>query len=112
MDMMDWAKNCSAAITVCDKDGVILYLNDASVGALQKYGGAALIGKSLYDCHKPESCEKIRRIMSEGKPSIYTIEKKGVYKMFYQAPWYREGRLAGIVEIEFEIPNPLPHFVR
>jgi hypothetical protein len=112
MDTIDWAKSFSASVTVCDTDAIILYMNDKSADSFQERGGRALIGKSLYDCHNPESCETIRRILQDEKANIYSIEQKGVHKMIYQAPWYRDGGLAGILEIVFEIPNPLPHFVR
>ena len=112
MDTIEWARSFPASVTVCDIDAVILYMNDTSAESFQNSGGRALLGKSLYDCHNPESCEKIRQILKDEKTNVYTIEKRGVHKMIYQSPWYREGALAGILEITFEIPNPLPHIVR
>jgi hypothetical protein len=44
--------------------------------------------------------------------NVYTIEKAGVKKLVYQAPWYKDGRYSGVVEISFEVPFELPHFVR
>ena len=40
------------------------------------------------------------------------IEKNGVKKLIYQAPWYEEGVYRGIVELSLPIPFDLPHFVR
>ena len=50
--------------------------------------------------------------MASGQPNIYTIEKGGVRKMIYQAHWRTGGRPAGLIEITFELPEPVPHFHR
>jgi hypothetical protein len=51
-------------------------------------------------------------MLATGQANVYTIEKDGVKKLIYQAPWYREGEYAGFVEISLEIPAEMPHFVR
>jgi hypothetical protein len=43
------------------------------------------IGKSLFDCHQQSSNEKIVEIMQTGKPQIYTTEKQGKKRLFYQS---------------------------
>lgn len=45
----DWAKELNCSITVCDKDGVIVYQNDRAVEQYRKRGD--LIGRNLFDCH-------------------------------------------------------------
>ena len=47
---MDWTKEFAAAITVCDRQGTVLAMNDQSCRAFAKDGGAALIGRSLFPC--------------------------------------------------------------
>ena len=32
--------------------------------------------------------------------------------MIYQTPWRESGEVKGLIEITFEIPNEMPHFVR
>lgn len=49
----------SAPIVICDTRHIIIYMNPAAVQSNEKYGGAALIGKNLLDCHSRDSCEKI-----------------------------------------------------
>jgi hypothetical protein len=112
MEPFDWARSIPAAVTVCDAEGVILYMNDTSADELQKRGGRALIGCSIYDCHSPESGEMIRELLREEKSSVYSIEKGGEKKMIFQAPWYRAGKVAGILEITFKLPHSVPHFIR
>lgn len=50
------------SVVICNLDHIILYMNPAAVSNYAKRGGAALIGKSLLDCHNPESCKRIREV--------------------------------------------------
>ncbi len=101
-----------AAVTVCDKEGILVDMNAAAEALFAKDGGRALIGKNLFDCHNPESQEIIRTLMRDRKNNVYSIEKHGKKRLIYQAPWYRDGECAGLVEISFEIPPAIPNFVR
>jgi hypothetical protein len=112
MKAPEWVEDFEGAVTVADRDGTILYMNQQAVRSFEKSGGAALIGKNLAECHKQSSTAKIKAIIETGIPNTYTIEKAGVHKLVYQAPWRVGGETKGIVEISFEIPPRLPHFVR
>jgi PAS domain-containing protein len=105
-----WVQESSGAITVCDADGVILEMNDAAARAFQPEGGAALIGSNVFDCHPEPARTKLRQLMAEQQTNIYTIEKAGVKKLVYQAPWYKDGHYEGFVELLLEIPFEMPHF--
>jgi len=108
----DWATGFPYAITVCDTNAIILSMNEKSAGTFSTKGGNELIGKSLYDCHSPASCEIIKELLATGKSNIYTIEKNGVRKLICQAPWYTDGNIAGLVEISIVLPESMPHFIR
>ncbi len=108
----DWVEEFPGAITVTDSTGVILYMNQKSALSFEQEGGRALIGRNILDCHKPESQEKIRRILETGQPNIYTIEKQGKKKLIYQTVWRERGEIRGLVELSLEIPHVLPHFLR
>jgi transcriptional regulator with PAS, ATPase and Fis domain len=112
MNEINWAGELCVAITVSDTSGKILYMNDKSAVTFDKNGGKELIGKNLRDCHLPESWEKILEIMNSRKVNCYTIEKEGIRKLIYQAPWYENGRLSGMIELSMEIPSKMDHFVR
>jgi len=43
---------------------------------------------------------------------VYTIEKKGIKKLIYQAPWYENGEFSGVVELSIPIPFEMPHYIR
>jgi hypothetical protein len=108
----DWAEQFGAAITVCDADGIILEMNDKAALTFANEGGITLIGKNLFECHKEESRVKLRELMGGDQPNCYTIEKGGVKKLIYQAPWFKDGARAGLVELSIEIPFDMPHFNR
>lgn len=108
----DWAKGLNCAITVCNRDGIILYMNEKSQRTFEKWGGKDLIGKSLFDCHNPRSVETIHRLMNNNESNTYTIDKNGIKKLIYQTPWHQDGEVAGMVEFSIELPAEMPHFAR
>ena len=107
-----WINEFPGAITVCDVDGIILEMNDQAAKGYAADGGRALIGKNMLDCHPEPARTKTKRLLESKQKNIYTIEKKGVKKLIYQAPWYRDGNFCGLVELSLEIPSEMPHFVR
>ena len=106
----DWAKEMNCAVTVCDNDGIILYMNDKAKETFARHGD--LIGKSLIPCHNERSRAIIADLLASGGSNSYTIEKNGVRKMIYQTAWREDGKVAGLVEISIVIPEDMPHYVR
>ncbi|MFA5837544.1 MAG: hypothetical protein WC837_11385 [Bellilinea sp.] len=107
-----WIKGFPGAVTVCDRDGVILEMNEKAIQSFASDGGEKLIGAPFWNCHSEESHKKIHAMFANEQPNIYTIEKKGVKKLIYQVPWYADGVFGGFVELSLEIPFEMPHFVR
>jgi PAS domain-containing protein len=107
-----WAKELKAAITVCDREGVALEMNDRAAETFASDGGRALVGKSILDCHPERARALFEELLRTGGTNVYTIEKAGVKKLIYQAPWYEGGEYRGIVELSLPIPFEVPHFVR
>ncbi len=105
---MDYMKELNVAITVCDREGKILLMNDKS----QKTNGGDLRGNNVYDCHPEPARTKLARLMTNRETNAYTIEKNGVKKLIYQTPWYENGEFSGIVEFSLEIPFDMPHYIR
>lgn len=111
MSNNNWQERANCAITVCDAEGNITYMNEKSRKTFAKHGD--LIGRNLMDCHSPRSQEIIRRLLSTGGTNAYTIEKHGVRKMIYQTAWLGEdGTVGGLTEISMEIPRDMPNHVR
>lgn len=106
------AKELPFAITVCDTEAIILYMNDRSISTFLKYGGADIIGTSLFDYHHGPSADKLRELLNNQTKNAYTIEKNGIKKIIYQSPWFKEGEFAGLIELSLEIPMMMEHFIR
>ena len=99
-------------ITFCDTEGVILYMNDRSIQTFEKYGGADIIGTSLFLYHPAPASEILRRLLDTREKYVYTIEKNGIKKLIYQSPWYKKEKYAGLIELSLEIPMEINHFIR
>ncbi len=106
----DWAREMDCAITVCDANANIIYMNDASRRINSPE--VDIIGHNLRQYHPPRAIEIIDRLLREGGYNAYTISKRGQRKMIYQAAWRQGGQIAGLVEISMVIPEELPHYVR
>lgn len=105
-----WADDVNCAITVCDAQGIIVYMNERSRSTFAKHGN--LIGSNLFGCHNERSQAMIRHMLATGESNAYTISKNGVRKMIYQTPWRCNGAIAGMVEISMVIPEEIPQYVR
>jgi len=107
-----WVDEFPGAITVCDDRGIILAMNAKAAQVFEEDGGRSLIGTSVLDCHPEPARSRVAALLESHQSNVYTIEKKGVKKLIYQAPWLIQGRFAGLVELSLEIPFEMPHFVR
>ncbi|MDE6527886.1 MAG: PAS domain-containing protein [Muribaculaceae bacterium] len=107
---MQWPDDVNCAITVCDAEGVILFMNRKARETFAAHGN--LIGKNLFECHSEESRAKIRQMLASGESNAYTISKNGLKKVIYQTPWRRDGKVAGMVEISMVVPEEMPHHIR
>lgn len=77
-----------AAVVICDLEHIIIYMNPAAIGRYAKWGGKALLGKSLLNCHNEKSREMIGKVLewfraSKDNNIVYTSynekENKDVY---------------------------------
>lgn len=110
MENYEWAEQMNCAVTVCDTEGNIVYMNEKSRQTFA--AGDSMVGQNLLKCHSPQSQAKIRELLETGGTNAYTIEKGGVRKMIYQTAWRRGGAMAGLVEISMIVPGEMPHYVR
>ncbi|MFI3299032.1 MAG: PAS domain-containing protein [Rikenellaceae bacterium] len=104
--------NMTCAVTICDTEAKIIYMNQKSRTTFAKYG-EDLIGRNLREFHGERAWEMIKMLISENRENHYTILKNGVKKIIHQMPHYDEsGMVAGLVEFSFEIPVEMPHYNR
>ena len=72
-EVADWVKAIGCAVTICDTDGRILYMNDRARLTYIKHGN--LIGHNLFACHNERSQAIIRRLLENGGTNTYTVTK-------------------------------------
>jgi transcriptional regulator with PAS, ATPase and Fis domain len=111
-DIPEWAENIPVAVTVCNREGIIVYMNQRSTETFAGSGGEELLGKSLVDCHPEPARTRLLYLLKKGESNCYTIEKNGKQKMIYQVPWFKEGEYAGLVELSLPLPDKIPHYIR
>ncbi len=100
---VDWAEEFNGAVTVCDLNGIIVYMNEYSIQQFKKYGGAELLGGNLLDCHPEPSKTKLAKMLEEPIDNMYIVEKEGSQKIIYQTPWREKGVFKGVIEITFKL---------
>ncbi len=108
---IDWITEYPGAVTVCDTQGIILYMNDRAVKVLSSDGNS-LVGQNLLECHPEPARTKLAEMLRMQTTNTYTIEKNGVKKLIHQSPWFKEQKYAGFVELSVEIPFNMPHYIR
>jgi transcriptional regulator with PAS, ATPase and Fis domain len=107
-----WSDEFKGAVTVCDREGVIIYINQYANKQFVKNGGKDLLGTNLLDCHPEPSRSKLTSMLKTPTINTYTIEKGGIKRIIHQTPNFTEGIFSGVTEISFDIPNEMPHFNR
>ncbi|MGN0339189.1 MAG: PAS domain-containing protein [Lachnospira sp.] len=99
-----------AAVVICNLQHEIIYMNPAAVVNYAKWGGDRLIGKSLLDCHNPESVESIKKVVEwfaadESHNIVYTFHNEKQNKDVYMVALRDNGSLIGYYE-KHEYRNP------
>ncbi len=103
----DWSEELDCAVTLCDRQGTVLYQN-----ARSRAVNGEVRGRSLIPCHNERSRAIIAQLLAGGGTNAYTIEKRGVRKLIYQTVWRSKGEVCGLVEFSLEIPSEMPHYIR
>lgn len=80
------------AVVICDTDHKIIYMNPAACEAYEKYGGAALLGKDLLECHNERSREMIQRVLAwfQESPSHNSVHT------FYSEKQHKDGYMIAL----------------
>jgi transcriptional regulator with PAS, ATPase and Fis domain len=79
-----WSDEFPGAVTVCDPDGIILYMNDKSAQTFAADGGRSLVGTNMLDCQPDAARMKCEQMLETDQKNVYTIEKNGIKKLIYQ----------------------------
>lgn len=80
MDLMPFFKSVleqdRAPVVLCDLAHTVIYMNKA---AANRYGGYRLMGKSLMNCHSPETRKTIQKVVdwfAEGSENNIVYESR------------------------------------
>ena len=92
-----------ASVVICNLKHEIIYMNPAAVSSYAKRGGDKLIGRSLLDCHNPESRDKMQQVVDwfaidERHNIVYTFHNEKQNKDVYMVALRDEGKLIGYYE--------------
>jgi transcriptional regulator with PAS, ATPase and Fis domain len=109
---IDWIKEFPAAVTVCDRSGTIVAMNERSCKMFAKDGGRELIGKNLMACHPEYACRMLEKMLQQPQTHCYTTEKNGEKKLIFQGPWLENNEIRGLVELVFQLPAEVPNYQR
>jgi len=107
MKNFDWIEAYPHCVTVCDTRGVIIAMNNASRENFKKYGGAKLIGASLFDCHPESANAIIHNQLAEQTGNTYITESTDKKRLISQVPWYRNNKFGGMVETIINLPQDI-----
>lgn len=106
-DIFDFFKEINVSVTISDKEGNVVYMNDKSKSVF-----GDMVGKSMLPCHKQRSQDIIHRLLEGDETNVYTIQKGDVKKLIYQTPWHEDGEIKGLIEFSIILPPEIPHYVR
>ena len=106
----EWAEALTCAVTICDADGRIIFMNQKSRETFARHGD--IIGKNLFEYHNPDSQAKIRHMLATGDDNTYKVVKNGVTKLIHQTPWRIDGKIAGMVELSIVLPEDIKTIIR
>jgi transcriptional regulator with PAS, ATPase and Fis domain len=107
-----WSDEFNGAVTICNREGVIIYINRFAHKQFGKNAGEDLLGKNLLDCHPEPARSKLESMLKRPTINTYSIEKGGIKRIIHQTPKYTDGVFSGVIELSFDIPNEIPHFKR
>lgn len=108
---MKYFQEADIAVTVCDKTGKIIDMNEQS-REVNLRPGQELIGSNVLDCHPEPARAMLEDMMLNERKHVYTIEKNGRKKLIYQIPWYEGGEYMGFLELSMVIPIEMEHKIR
>lgn len=108
----EWIATYPAEIIVCDPQGTILEMSGVAIANYEREGGAALIGRSVFEHHRGDSRTQMENVVHRKRPVIYTTEKGGLKKLVSIAPWYRGDQYAGFTLIVLDLPKVIPNIVK
>ncbi len=103
--MNDFLKEVDIAISVCDRDGIIRYMNDKGEKIFINEGGRNLIGSHILDCHPEPSRTKLEQMIASRTTNSYFKGSGSERRLIHQAPFFNQGVYDGFIECIIPMPE-------
>jgi len=108
IDLVKMFDTVEVAIVASDADLNIVYANARCTKIFKGQSNQeSLVGRSLTECHKPATVDKIRKIFHQFRNrekvlDYYIMDIPGGKATVVQIPFYDGGDFAGVMEFIFE----------
>jgi nitrogen-specific signal transduction histidine kinase len=86
----NWIDEFNGAVTICNRQGIIVYMNRQSEIQFKKYGGKKLFGQSLIDCHPEPARTQLLKMLEKPTENKYITEKNGKKSWLYNLPGWKK----------------------
>jgi transcriptional regulator with PAS, ATPase and Fis domain len=110
MTDLNWIQAMTEAAIVCDKEGIILEINDKAL-VFNNREREDLIGTNVVDCHQENNHPKVRQLLQAGKHDMHIIHTNDTQFISYFSPWQKDGEYAGLIEFILEMPAHKLHLL-
>jgi hypothetical protein len=91
--MGNWSDEFKGNITVCNRKGVIVYINKHA------NNGKDLLGSNLLDCHPELALSKVESMLRTPTLNTCTVEKGGRKKIVHQCPNLIDGVFSVLLKL-------------
>lgn len=101
----DYHKEVDFTISICDKEGKIVYLNDRGVETFKDDGGLELLGSNILDCHPEPSKSQLKEMFISHETNFIFKGQGSSRRLIYQTPIFKEKEYNGYMEMIIPIPE-------
>lgn len=93
-------------LVMADENYIIKFVNEIGAKNYERFGGLAIVGKSLFDCHNENSCEAIKKLYKQFEDKtirnfIKEVERNGKKKVIVYFPIFNEEKFGGVLELQY-----------
>ena len=103
--MNDFLYELDFTISVCNKEGEIIYMNKKCADSFGKEGGLSLVGSNILDCHPEPSKSRLKEMMLTHETQSYMKGEGQKKRLIHQTPVYKNGEFDGYIECIIPLPG-------
>jgi len=102
--MNEFLYEADFVVSVCDRNGTIIYMNQKAEKIFEEDGGRDLIGSDILDCHPEPSKSQLKEMMTTHETQTIFKGNGPDRRMIHQTPIYKNGEFDGYIELIIPIP--------